>query len=733
MLSKIQDFLIPNFLKRLDFWLMTHKPHVWRTRGHFVVFYGIIVALLFFLFGLMYPQTLYELSNAGRGNTDITFLFTLLSFLLALGGVFSWWYAIQKFPYKRTSVVHYLIEISIYTLSLFALWSVVWAFYFGFFYKRCYMLEKNKAEDKTWFYEHDFSSFGYMPHVKATKLEDLNAYFSDGEKLIDLQKTRDDKASASRQYNDNNRFVFGDMDFESSLGVLDWEFKTNYFKPQLPPQYLTYSDYFNNVISNDSIRIVERKRCKIKDTDYFFDNFFPALDNAKIVEATTNTYARYFHHINFGYHADKILEKQVIDWLTYERFLESLNDGEMMVYKVLLQDLNLYYQDYDTSMVSIKQPLIVAYNSYKIRERQYPRQRDEDEDEDESELYIMKSDYYSGNHDINFGNQDKNIIASEKLEKALSKFDKNTIEKLENYISRCDVSFADRNVRDKNIDKILDITYSVLKPNTLDSLFLYDYYTLKHKNHDAFRAFYTHAYIDYVANKKYSANDLDRLYNLLKINGFKDKTPKYRSSKLQKIELLEYSKEYESAMRALINQRTDLKEKQIGLWSPVSLLYCLLGAFVFYALTLSTGLQFWIAAFISGVYWSVMMFLSEIFRWGRNGTYSRSANLTFIFMVIYCFVFTIIILQLSFNKKQWNKAHILVNTVLISGLGAVLASLIYWHERVSHEYNLAHKGQNVFPLENSLMVISNVLIVSILIYAIIAWLFKRHLTYPKKK
>jgi hypothetical protein len=186
MLSKIQDFLIPNFLKRLDFWLMTHKPHVWRTRGHFVLFYGIIVALLFFLFGLMYPQTLYDLAEESRGNTDITFLFTLLSFLLTTGGVFVWWYSIQKYPYKRTSIVHYILVISIYTIGLFALWAVVWAFYFGFFYKRCYMLEKNKAEEKTWFYEHDFSSFGYMPHVQSNKLNDLNVYFSNGEKLIEI-------------------------------------------------------------------------------------------------------------------------------------------------------------------------------------------------------------------------------------------------------------------------------------------------------------------------------------------------------------------------------------------------------------------------------------------------------------------------------------------------------------------------------------------------------------------
>ena len=187
MLLKIQNFLIPSFLKRLDFWLMTHKPHVWRTRGHFVVFYGVIVALLFFLLGLLYPQTLYQLSDEGRKGTSITEIISILSFILAIGGIFFWWYSIQKFPYKRTSVVHFFVEIGIYTLGLFTLWSIVWAFLFGFFYKRSFLLEKNTAEDKEWFYQNDFHNFGYMPHVQENKLNDLNTYFVNGEKLIAIQ------------------------------------------------------------------------------------------------------------------------------------------------------------------------------------------------------------------------------------------------------------------------------------------------------------------------------------------------------------------------------------------------------------------------------------------------------------------------------------------------------------------------------------------------------------------
>ncbi len=199
MLPKIQNSLVPSFLKRLDFWLLTHKPHIWRTKGHFVLFYGIIAALFFFIMGLIYPFTLFQLQERFSHSTNVEFAFTVMSFFLVLGSVFLWWFSIQKYAYKRTNTKHFLMEIGIYALSIFTLWSVFWAFSFGFDYKKSFLLEKNALEDKEWFSKHRFSKFGYMPHVDPNKLLDLNKYFENGEKLIALQWQREEITQKNRQ------------------------------------------------------------------------------------------------------------------------------------------------------------------------------------------------------------------------------------------------------------------------------------------------------------------------------------------------------------------------------------------------------------------------------------------------------------------------------------------------------------------------------------------------------
>jgi hypothetical protein len=707
--------------------LMTHKPHVWRTRGHFVVFYSIIIALLFFLFGLMYPQTLYQLSNEGRKGTNITILINILCFLLALGGVFGWWFSIQKFPYKRTSVIHFFIEVGIYTLGLFALWSVVWAFMFGFFYKRSYQLEKNTAEDKAWFYQNDFQNFGYMPHQQDDKLNNLNNYFSRGEKLIDIQDKREVQTRNERDYFNSIDESFEDRNQGTRLSNLDWEFKTNFNNNKLPPQYLGYSNYFNAVVGKDSLRIAERKRQKNPDDELFFDSFMPIMNYDKIVEATTNTYARYYHHIDFSDKANSLLNKQVKEWEAYSVFLESLNQEERKIYIDLLKELHLYYKDYDSIMVSIKQPLLVAYSDYVRRQYEHNGGINYDRTHDVNSYDIISDNQNS----VDFGNSDMNTIAGEKYDKALSKMDKNSASRFNLYLSNCEAQFSKKNIKDKNIASILDNTYTTLKPNQLDSLLLFDYYYLNLKNYDSYSAFFTKAYVDYVC-MKYTNADFDRLHNLLIVNGFEDKTPQYLTSKIQKIELLQYADEYKIANNELESFRKNFANQRLLLWSPFSLVYCLLIALVFYILTLSTSTQFWISSFISGIYGIIMVSVFEIFRFkvydsSKNSTY----NLYYSFMMVHVVLFLILIISLYLSKHQWQKAHIRINTLVISGLGATLSASLFWQDLLRE----AMIADNNFKYSEFfyIKITTNVFLIAILIYGIIAWLFKRHLTYPKKK
>jgi glucan phosphoethanolaminetransferase (alkaline phosphatase superfamily) len=140
--------------------------------------------------------------------------------------------------------------------------------------------------------------------------------------------------------------------------------------------------------------------------------------------------------------------------------------------------------------------------------------------------------------------------------------------------------------------------------------------------------------------------------------------------------------------------------------------------------------------FIAGVYWALMGFMSELFRWGRD-TYTNGERLPnhitipFIFMIVHVILLPILLLWLYKSKNQWSKAHFIVNPMIISGLGASLAASIYWQEKIRTGLEKTHSY--IYSEYFYIKITTNVFIVTILIYGLIVWLFKQHLTYPKKK
>lgn len=747
-MSKIQNALIPSFLKRLDFWLLTHKPHIWRTRGHFVVFYGTITAVLFFIFGLVYPFSLFELQERLSYSSNVNVAFTVMSFFLVLGGLFLWWFSIQKYAYKRTNLKHFFIEIGIYTVGCFTLWTVLLAFSMGFDYKKCNLLEKNTPEDKEWFNQHSFPEFGYMPHVDPNKLADLNKYFSNGEKLIAIQWNRAKSTEPYRQYTDNKYYSFIDEGFQTHLHSLDWEYKT-LIKNPLPPQYKKVSDYVNLLIGNDSLRlsvvkslehvrqnedeniVVEHSPSSEHNYELLFDKIIAGLDYNGIVELTENTYPRFYHHINFASHGNSFLNRQVSDWTNQRTFLESLNPQELIVYKDYLSNLFEYYKDYRSKVHAIKQLQYVAYQSFF---NHTDREVKDSLDIDEYNLPPPPPD------NAPIGNEYNNAIAGERLKTLLTFFDLDSKKKYVYFLAKMDDDVYFKNTNHPIAPQIVDKTYSTLKATSLDSLLLYDYYYLNIKNYSNYRAFFTNAYTDYVA-KKYTLQDFDRLHNLLTVNGFPEEPSSqligqqasYKDSKLQKIALLFYSEKYRKAINDLEDQRNSVKNSLAFKWSPFSVLYCLLAALVFYVMTLSTGIQFWISVFLSGLYWAIMLFFSELARMRRYSErdFNNTSSLPFYFMLIHVFIFSVLILYLLNRKYQAQRAHLVVNTVLISGVGSVMATTIYWLETIKDWY-YSRNNPSMNDVD-TIRIISNVLLGAILLYGVIAWLFKRHLTYPKKR
>lgn len=736
-MSKIQNALIPSFLKRLDFWLMTHKPHIWRTKGHFVVFYGTITAVLFFIFGLLYPFTLFELQERLSYSSNVNFAFTVMSFFIVLGGLFLWWFSIQKYAYKRTNLKHFFIEIGIYTVGCFTLWTVFLAFSMGFDYKKCYLLEKNTPEDKEWFNQHSFPEFGYMPHVDPNKLSDLNKYFSNGEQLIEIQWNRAKKTEKyNRDISKSKNYHFEDANMVSILNSLDWEIRTSNNKTFLPPQYKKPSDYFNKLIGDTGFRdtvLQEHNKILIAnnkdiltnnyiDDGYnkLFDKIITGFDYNSIVELTENIYPRYFHHIDFTSESHQLLNDQVIAWINQRTFLESLNTNELTIFKNYLADLFDCYKNFRAKTSTINQLQFTAYYAF------YEHLENSEKDS----LGIL--DYSPTSRRFgSFGSTDQNAIAAEKLQKVLHSFDLESSQKYTYWIARSDDSFI--NDKELTIQKQVDNAYSTLKASSLDSLMLYDYYFLNMKNYDSYRAFFTNAYTDYLT-QKYTSQDFERLNNLLFVNGFPNEPPQYKDSKLLKIHLLSYSDRYRRAIKLLEFQRASIKVNRAYRWSPFSALYCILGALIFYIVTLSKGIQLWVSLFMSVLYFAITRFFNELFSSNVSNYSSLHDKNIFHFylMVIHSISFIALIFLLFRKKYQWSKAHIVVNTVLLSGIGGIIAAMVYW-EPIFRYWQSGYGeigGRDYF---NNIKVMSTVFLVAILLYGVVAWLFKRHLTYPKKR
>ncbi len=511
--------------------------------------------------------------------------------------------------------------------------------------------------------------------------------------------------------------------------------------PVMQAQYNQPSDYFNKLIGDDEFRktVLEEynrgvgrvsfvtdeygeRESKGYGAEYLFDKIISNLDYNQIVELTENTYPRYFHHVNVTSKSSDLLSKQVEDWTSQRAFLESLDTKETAAYKSYVAYLSNYYKPFDEERTYTKAfqfaPFKVYYNNLSYPEK--------------DSLGFSEDNYLSiDNNTPTIGNSDKNAIASEKLKKLLPVFDKDTKKKYAQWLAEYHTTQYLYNPGYKKLSvSQVENTYATLNATSLDSLMLYDYYYLGLKNNESYRAFFTYAYTDYVL-KKYTAQDFDRLHNLLTVNGFPNNTPQYKTSKLQKIALLFDSDKYSESIIQLESTRKSLEERQAYTWSLFSLLYCLLGAIVFYVITLSTGIQFWISVFISGLFWVLILFLSQLFRSSYNGHNHNSNSLPFYFMMIHATLFVVLILFLSKSKHLWQRAHIIVNTVLISGIGSVIAAIEYWTTHINNLYYLDTRYS--MDTVDRIRIMSNVLLVAILVYAFIAWFFKRHLTYPKTR
>ena len=742
-MSKIENFLIPSFLKRLDFWLMTHKPHIWRTKGHFVLFYCGIAAVLLYFLGRQYPQNFADFTDGDymRSNDFAGYVTYFLCFL-SIGIMAWWWYSIQKFGYKRTNIVHFLTEIGVYALGIYSVSLLIFGFEKGLSQRQVYELEKNKPEDSAWVVQNSFFFYGYMPHFQENKENNLFAYFKKGEDLgnkfynrqvlvNDLLLKEDPKTHSPTTYvqhdNYDNYDNYGDYNRSTDpFSFSHWEYPSNQKKYPRPPQYPTPAGYVNKILSNDTFWKKEEKRLQFKDNTNVSREILTNMTFDEISNLIDEVYPKYFNRINYFNETQSVSRMLVRQWVEKRQFLESLSPQEISDYRAYLAWLKTNFALY------APQPIIDfernAGYGY-LEKRRYRITNWE---------HLQGRDGYLFHNNINvddYFDQDKGELAGEKFLIFFDKLDSLSFHRYVDYLAHSGYqSLIKENNRTPQYKTLCQNYFNQYTPKSVvDSLYHYDYYDTKNINEHAWLNIIADNYAVYVI-QKYSDADYTRLRNLLHINSFDDVYKKSSNPITQKLLQLHQAENYKMALETMQQNRYmyDISQKWKGRF--FTLIWCIFLAIVFYIMTLSNSVQFWVSVFVSGFILGFIVFLDRVFPRYSLGESSFGTNSFVQFsMYLFCFSLLCLVIALMLKKVQLSRAHIWVNVVLFCGPLGILSALEYWTQRASMQMRTENSDYVSLSLDEKIQVYSFVMLAVISIYLLLAWLFKRHLTFPKKK
>ena len=150
-------------------------------------------------------------------------------------------------------------------------------------------------------------------------------------------------------------------------------------------------------------------------------------------------------------------------------------------------------------------------------------------------------------------------------------------------------------------------------------------------------------------------------------------------------------------------------------------------------MTLSNSVQFWVSVFVSGFILGFIVFLDRVFPRYNGGSFFGGSSFTESSMYLFCFSLLGLVIALMLKKVQLSRAHIWVNVVLFCSPLGIVSAFEYWTQRATLQMRVTNSDYNSLPLDEKIQVYSLVMLGFIAFYLLIAWLFKRHLTFPKKK
>ena len=256
---KYLNLFIPNFLQDIDNRLMLQLPHIWRTRIHFVAFYGLIAWILLFFIGLFYPLSMYDISRTPYAVAEVkrvSFLFLLICGFFSL---IYWWQQVAKFRILAAKWYHSFMECALFFVGIFMLWQAVNAFQNGLDTNMAYRVgRKISASDKEKLYANNFYLPGFINYNKNDQFKnnvELNnltdsissGYYADAERILQVYHNR----------------LYRQGVLQDSQFFIKRDFKINEYSNRVRYAYLGYSN--DNYIYRqwkDSINEKARKYIK---------------------------------------------------------------------------------------------------------------------------------------------------------------------------------------------------------------------------------------------------------------------------------------------------------------------------------------------------------------------------------------------------------------------------------------------------------------------------------------
>ena len=173
MKTRFYNILVPKFLCNFDDYLLRNYPVVWRTKALFVLFYGLVGAVVLFAAGFFYPVDAQHLTVAPDEPIEMGYdTYHLYCVGLVSIGILYWAYRQYQLGFPFTKMKDTLLTLALYTLCFYVLFTFTTpAFRLGTIYRTAYC----------WIVSTDLKRFeesGIYPYGFVFLKEDLDKDFT---------------------------------------------------------------------------------------------------------------------------------------------------------------------------------------------------------------------------------------------------------------------------------------------------------------------------------------------------------------------------------------------------------------------------------------------------------------------------------------------------------------------------------------------------------------------------